>query len=329
MNPAHLAPELQELGDLYKVTPLSGQLLSLPDSVFVSSGRYALYLILAVILVVGAAAYFALQASRGRKIVFAAMGILGVAVLLCGGRGAFVYSLSSLLVLAVGFLWGAPQREQQGRRLNKGIRRSFIAAALGLAALLMLFPDQAGSRIAYYTETLLPSSSAYELSARAWDYPVIQLYSAFNNPHWVVGNGIGTASLGGQYVAKLTGKPQPRFWVEEGYGVLIVEMGILAPLLWILWTAALLYYSWKVVRPLRGTRLFPVALAIFWYVFLMLFPFTFGGLSSYQNYLNNAYLWLLVGMLYRLPDLLASGAAPLAAAPKRPVPGAEIAFRNE
>ncbi len=326
LNPAQLAPELQELGDLYKVTPLSNQVLSLPDSVFVSSGRYALYLILAVIVVVGAAGYLALRASRGRKIVFVAMGILGVATLLSGSRGAFVYTMASLLVLAVGFIWGAPRRQQQGRRLTKGIRRAFIGAALGLATILLLFPEEAGSRIAYYAETLLPSSSAYEVSTRTWDYPIQQFMSAFNNSHWVMGNGIGTASLGMQYVAKLTGKPLPNFWVEEGYGVLIVEMGIIAPFLWILWTASLLYHSWKVVCPLRGTRFFPVAFAIFWYAFLMLYPFVYGGLSSYQNYLTNAYLWLLVGILFRLPDLLANAASPDAASPERPHAGGRIAF---
>lgn len=329
MNPAQLAPELQDLGDLYKVTPLTNQIFSLPDSVFVSSGRYALYLILAVILVAGAAGYLALQGARRRKLVFVAMGILGVAALLSGNRGAFVYSLASLLVLAVGFMWGAPRRRQEGRRLTKGIRQGFIAAALGLAALLLLFPEQAGSRIAYYTETLLPSSSAYQVSDRAWDYPIQNLTWAFYNPHWVMGNGIGTASLGMQYVDKLVGKRAPVIGVEEGYGTLIIEMGILAPFLWILWTAALLYYSWKVVRPLRGTRFFPIAFAIFWYGFLLLYPFTYGGLSPYQNYVCNAYLWLLVGILFRLPDLMAGAAAPQATSPKCPPVGAEIAFRNE
>jgi hypothetical protein len=326
MNPAQLAPELQDLGDLYKVTPLTNQIFSLPDSVFVSSGRYALYLILAVILVAGAAGYLALQGARRRRLVFLAMGILGVAALLSGNRGAFVYSMASLLVLAVGFIWGAPPRRQESRRLTKVIRRGFIAAAIGLAALLLLFPDQAGSRIAFYAETLLPSSSAYQVSNRAWDYPAQQFLSAFNNPNWVMGNGIGTASLGMQYVAKLIGKPQLNIWVEEGYGVLIIEMGILAPFLWILWTAALLYYSWKVVRPLRETRLFPIAFAIFWYAFLLLYPFTYGGLSPYQNYVCNAYLWLLVGILFRLPDLLANAAAPDTTSPERPRPGVSVTF---
>ena len=37
LNPATLAPELQELGNLSKVTPLTGQVFSLPSSIFVSS----------------------------------------------------------------------------------------------------------------------------------------------------------------------------------------------------------------------------------------------------------------------------------------------------
>lgn len=85
---------------------------------------------------------------------------------------------------------------------------------------------------------------------------------------------------------------------------MILEMGIIAPFLWILWTAVILYHSWKVVKQLRGTRFFPIAFAIFFYAFLMLYPFVYGSLVAYQNYLNNAYLWLLFGILFKLPELL-------------------------
>jgi hypothetical protein len=46
----------------------------------------------------------------------------------------------------------------------------------------------------------------------------------------------------------------------------------------------------------------------------VLLPFTFGGMPAYQNYVLNAYLWLLVGILFRLPHLVnapASGPRPL------------------
>jgi hypothetical protein len=59
------------------------------------------------------------------------------------------------------------------------------------------------------------------------------------------------------------------------------------------------------VRKLKQTALFPIGFAIFWYAFMCLGPFTFYGLNTYQNYLTCAYLWLIVGMLYRLPGLLA------------------------
>ena len=91
---------------------------------------------------------------------------------------------------------------------------------------------------------------------------------------------------------------------------MIIEMGIIAPFLWILWTAALLYYSWKVVRRLKGTRLLPIAIAIFWYAFFLLYPLTYVGLSPFQNFICNAYLWLLVGILFRLPDLLENSVEP-------------------
>jgi hypothetical protein len=46
-----------------------------------------------------------------------------------------------------------------------------------------------------------------------------------------------------------------------------------------------------------------VALSIVWVGFLLLFPFTYGGLQPYQNFVLNAYFWLLTGVLFRLPAL--------------------------
>ncbi len=310
LNPAKLDPNLADLGSLTKMTPLSSQVFSLPDSVFVSSGRYALYIVLMMILLLGAAAYFLLSGRRHRKLIFAVIGVLAGAALLSGSRTAVVGSSVSAAVLFVGFLWGAKWRQEQSYRLTRVIRRSIIVGALGLVVLVLLFPAAAGSRIAFYTETLNPNSSAYAGENRAWDYPISQLKIAFQRPNWMMGNGIGTASLGMQYVARAIGQAQPDLWIEEGYGILIVEMGIIAPFLWILWSAALLYDSWKVVRRLKGTRFFPIAIAIFWYAFFLLYAFTYNALSPYQDYMCNAYLWLLVGILFRLPDLLENSVNP-------------------
>ena len=315
LNPATLSPDLQYLGDLSKVSPLSGQVFGLPSSVFVSSGRFAAYLIVAFILVMGTAAYFILHTKQYRKLVFVALAVIGVATLLSGSRTAATFVTSSALALSAGFLWGAPWRQRQGHRLVKVLRRSVIFGALGLAAVFLIFPEQAGSRLAFYSETLNPDSSAYQGTSRAWSYPMGNLQEALDNPHWAIGNGIGTASLGTQYVAKLVDE-RPLYGVEEGFGTMIVEMGILAPFLWILWSAAMLYYLWKVVRDLRETRLFPIGFAFFWCVFLVLYPLTYLTIAVYENYVCNIYLWIFVGIAFRLPQLLATPAAPSRSRPQ-------------
>ena len=317
LNPSNLAPELRELGELDKYSPLTNQILSLPTAVFVSSGRFANYLIIAIILVLGASGYLLLYTRRSRKLIFAVTAIVGAAILFSGSRGAVMYGAISALVMTVGFLWGAPWKGRQAGHMGKAIRRSFIGAVVGLAAVILIFPTQVASRLAFYGETLLPNSSAYELTHRGWEYPIQNLMLAFTNPNWVLGNGIGLASLGSQYVSKLLGQPPFTLWVEEGYGQLIIEMGIVAPFLWIAWTAALLYYMWQVLKELRQTRFFPIGFAIFWYAFLLLYPSTYGGLAPYQNYVDNAYLWLLIGVFFALPGVLA--AAPSAPAIANPV----------
>src|ERR1700722_18169848 len=180
LNPAKLAPELQDMGNLEKSTPISNQLFYLPDSVFVSSGRYDFFLILAFILALGAGGYFLLGNLRGRGIVFPSIGIIGVATLLCGSRGAVMFVLISTVALAVGLLWGAPWRQRRVHRVIKAIRRSVIFGVSAIALLVFLFPHEAGSRIAYYTETLLPNSSAYQLENRTLDYPIQNFHDTFS-----------------------------------------------------------------------------------------------------------------------------------------------------
>jgi hypothetical protein len=305
LNPTNLAPELRDLGELDRYSPISNQLLTLPTAVFVSTGRYSLYLVIATILALGAAGYLLLSSQRQRPSVFIAIALIGGGILFSGSRTAVVYGAASVLILAAGFLWGAPWRWRQAHRMIKAIRRIAIVGTIGFALLFILFPEAIAPRVAFYTETLDPSSSASEVENRAWDYPIRNLIGIFDNDNWVFGNGIGTASLGGQYVAKIIGQPPLQIWVEEGYAVLIAEMGIVAPFLWILWTGAVVITSWRIVKGLRQTRFFPIAFAIFWYTFLLLYPFTYGGLSAYQNFVSNMYLWIMIGILWRLPEIQA------------------------
>ena len=303
LNPTELAPELKELGNLTRESPLTHMAIPSPTSVFASSGRFSWYMIVVAILALGAQAYLLLTRRRRAAWGFLGVGVTIVAAMQSASRGCIMYTLISVFVLSAGFLWGAPWRWGQGHKLVKAIRRSLLIGAAGLFLMVQLFPTAIGANYAFYSETLRPDSSATELQFRALDYPLGNLTKVFENDKWLYGSGTGTASLGLQYVAKLLGQTPPQIWVESGWGVLIAEMGIVAPFLWIIWGATLLFYAWRIVKQLRQTVYFPVGLAIFWYAFLLLFPFTHMGMQPYQNYVMNAYFWFLIGVLFRLPHL--------------------------
>jgi len=156
LNPSNLAPELQDLGDLYKKTPLTNQILSLPDSVFVSAGRYGLFLSMMTILTIGGAGYWVLSTRRNRRLIYVVIGVVGAAVLFSGSRSTVLYSMGSALVLTASFVWGRARRQRQANRSLKAVRRSLAMAVLGLTAVILIFPNEAAPRIAYYAETLLP-----------------------------------------------------------------------------------------------------------------------------------------------------------------------------
>jgi hypothetical protein len=89
-------------------------------------------------------------------------------------------------------------------------------------------------------------------------------------------------------------------------GRLWVEMGIGGLILWLAMAATVVLSAWKVVCKLKGSPWFPIGFMIFLYSFLLLFPMTFAGMQPYQDFIMNAYLWLLLGILFRLPQLALS-----------------------
>ena len=250
-------------------------------------------------LAVGTAGYLFLHTIKNRKSVFLVLGIIVAATLFCGSRGAVVYVLASSLILAAAFLWGAPWRWAAGPSHGQSDAPRLHLVSAGPHRNSLDLPRRGCAPHSFLTLRLsIPNSSAYEVSDRTWDYPMAGLVSAIEQPHWLVGNGIGIVFA--RWVASMWRSSfislEIPVWVEEGYGQMILEMGFSAPLLWILCTLALLVYSWRVVRRLRQTRFFPIAFAIFWYMFLLLYPFTYGGLAPYQNFVDNAYAWLIVGI---------------------------------
>ncbi len=303
LNP-HSGADIDVLSHEVRMTT-SGLVVARPPSLFVSEGRFFDYLALALTLALGTAAYLILRAKRRRKIVFPAVALIVVAIVLSGSRTGLVYMVASALLLSAAILWGAPLKLGEGYRLVKAIRRTFVFVTLGVALAVVLFPSVIGARLAFYRETIALDSPESETADRSWNYPVGQLQIALADSDWLIGHGIGTASLGGQYVSRIMEVPVTNIGVESGYGVLILELGIVGLLLWLVWTSSLILAAFKVLMRLKGTWAFPVAVSIFWFALYILFPRTYLGLSAYQDFILNAYLWLLVGMLFRLPALVA------------------------
>jgi len=308
LNPQTLAPELETLGHLTRTSPLTGLEVPVPPSVFVSAGRFDSYLVLAFILALGAASYELVRPQRRGKFIFPALGIVGAAGLLSGSRSALVYPVASALVLVGAMALQARHLHLQ-RQLLKGIRWSFAALCLSIVAVFFVFPRAGGASWSYSYETLYSEGSEYrsDLLYRAWDYPMGFLSMALDSPNWATGSGTGTGSLGVQYVSKLVGIPYQGWIHENGFATLIEELGVLGPILWVIWSAVLVFSAWRVVARLRGAEVFPVALAILWFAWLVLFWYTWGGIQGYQNFINNAYLWLLLGVLFGLPRLTGQG----------------------
>lgn len=307
LNPTHLADDIRELSTLYRAASSEGAAAFYrPNSVFVSTGRFGDFLLITWLIVFGFSGYLLLRYKRGRAFVFVVLTLTAVALALCSSRGVVLWCAGSTLIGVIAFMWGAPWRQGEVVRVLRTIQRAVIGVAIGLSLLLFLFPDALLSRVAFYTETLALSGAASQLQSRTWDYPITNFLSAFTYERWPYGYGIGTTALGTQYVAKFFHAKPPVVGVESGFGTLVVEMGIGGLLLWFVMAFAILFSAWRVVKKLRGSPWFPIAFMIFWYAGLLLVPLTYAGIQPYEDFVLNAYLWLLLGILFRLPTLAVS-----------------------
>jgi hypothetical protein len=310
LNPAVPAEDIRLLSQTYREAPISGVIVYRPTSVFVSAGRFGDLLIVAWLIVFGFSGYLLLRQRRGRTFAFLALALTAAGCVMCASRGVFMWSLGSGLVGGAAFLWGAPWRQGEARPIFRTLRRAVLGVALAMLLLFVSYPDALLNRLAVYSETLDPRSPASELVHRTRDYPLANFLAAFNSPRWPYGYGIGTVSLGGQYVARIFHVAPPTDGVESGFGAIILELGIVGLALWFIMAVAVLSSAWKVVRRLKGSPWFPLAFMIFWYAFLLLLPLTFEGMQAYQDFVLSAYLWLLLGVLFRLPTLAQAAQLP-------------------
>lgn len=323
LNPTHLAEEIRELSTLYRTSTVSGTVAFRASSVFVSAGRYADFILVSWLLVLGFTGYLLLRHRRGRILAFITVATMYAAIILATSRGLFMWGTGSLMLIAAAFLWGAPWRQREVARVLRTLQRAALAIALAMVVLFFVFPDALMSRLSIYSETLTPGSATSELQNRTWDYPLRNFLGAFTYDRWPYGFGIGTSSLGVQYVARLMHEKPMNIGVESGFGSLVVEMGIGGLIFWIIMSIAIVWSCWQVVNKLRGSPLFPIAFVVFWYALMLLVPITFTSMAMYQDFVMNAYLWLLLGILFRLPTLKLSPQFAIAA----PQPGRGIQAR--
>jgi hypothetical protein len=314
LNPEVMPEDIRLLSQSYREAPISGVIVYRPTSVFVSAGRFQDLVIVAWVLAFGFSGYLILRHRGGRAFAFITLALSAAAAVMCSSRGVFMWTLGSSLVGGAALIWGAPWRQGQALRIFRMLQRAIVGTVLAAAVLLIAFPDALRNRLAVYSETLDPRSPASELMHRTHDYPMANFLAAFTYDRWPYGYGMGTLSLGSQYVSRFFHVQPPVGGVESGFGCLVIELGIFGLILWFAMAAAILISAWRVVRQLKGTPWFPLAFMIFWYAFLLLLPLTYEGMQAYQDFILNAYMWLLLGVLFRLPKLALDaqfGTAPL------------------
>ncbi len=302
LNPEVIQEDIRGLSTLYRVSPITGLIAYRPTSFFVSAGRFQNFLVVSWVLALGFGGFLLMRKQTGRLLGFTTVGIVSAASLMTASRGVFLWTLASAMAVAPAVIWGASWTGEQRSRVMQAIRRAAVFVALALTILISIFPQEVASRLAIYTETLSPYSPQSELGFRSRDYPLQNFVAAFDHPLWPYGYGIGTASLGGQYVTRLMHAPPMKVGVESGYGQLLIELGIVGLLLWILLAYVITRSAWRAAKNLKGTVWFPIGFAIFFYAFLLVFPMSFYGFVVYQDFVMNAYFWLMLGILFRLSE---------------------------
>ena len=300
LNPTVIQEDIQDLSTIYRTSSITGVVAYRPTSVFVSTGRFQNFQIVSWILTLGYGGFLLLRSRKGRLIAFTNIGVLAAGTVLTASRGVLLWNSVGSLFIVAGFLWGAPWGAREGFRVVRTMQRAAVFVGIAILVLMVLFPQQLSSRLAIYSETLDPTNLGSELFTRSGNYPLQNFLMAFEYPEWPYGYGIGTASLGGQYVARIMHAVPMRIAVESGYGELVLELGILGLLLWIVLATAISLSAWNAAKSLRGSPWFPIAFAIFWYAFLLVIPISYYGFTSYEDFVMNAYLWLLLGILFRL-----------------------------
>ena len=261
-----------------------------PTATFVDAGRFA------SLTVVGlAVSLAAVTLTRGRRRLLAMVCVAanGGGVWVSGGRAGLIIALALLLFAAT----AGPLAEG---RLAVSRALMIVASVIVASSLLIaLIPGVIGARFEWYKQTLDPRSPNNEWTQRVDAYVTnttggLQIGGLF-------GRGTGTESLGKQYLSGDPNLYEGRYLVEGGYAALAVEWGVIGVTLWLVWSFAWITRQWGSVNSARGHRSAAAGFILFgWMLFFLFFGFV-SGLQAFQNFVANAYFWLLSGLVFALP----------------------------
>src|SRR5262249_4979157 len=132
LNPSVLDESIRELSTLYRAAPISGAIVYRPNSVFVSSGRFADFILVGWLLTFGYTGYLLLRHRKGRNLAFLVLSILAGAILLCASRGILMWTLGTTIIGSAAFLWGAPWKQREVIRVLRTLQRVVIGIVLSM-----------------------------------------------------------------------------------------------------------------------------------------------------------------------------------------------------
>jgi len=306
LNPPTLAEEIRPLAYLVREAPISGYEVPRPCSVFVSDGRFGQFMFLCLTLGLGASIALLLHrpwrewlSRQQQGALLLGTGICAVALFITGSRGGFFFGALTVLVLFLISQWQATL-EYVRKRWRKTLLATLVAVGGIFFIVLTIAPEALEARWAFYWETLSPWSPHSELFDRIFVYHPQNFMIAFLTLYGLWGQGFGTNSLGGQYLMKFAHVPPPPVIVESGLGNIVLEVGIVGLGLWLFWGFSVTLWAWRSALSLRDTPFAPIATSIAWYTTVKVVNPLWGGMASFQEFIGNAFLWLLLGILGRL-----------------------------
>jgi hypothetical protein len=227
--------------------------------------------------------------------------IVVVGLFMSGQRATIVWVVLSVPIVGWAYVYARNPKHTSGR--NFTVRSLLLIGALSLYLMSVFFPERFSAVFNFYVRTINPNSPHSEFRSRpegSWS-SIISSYKSSG----LRGHGTGTASLGLQYVGSYDAAQENTnvYYTEGGFSSVLWEWGVVGLILWLFWSILLMVKLVQKVRELRFTRFYWIAVAVALYSFFLLFAWFYLGMQVYQQYVAQAFLWFMVGVVFRLPQL--------------------------